>query len=76
MMTIAACFLLLGGILQTAAQPPALAMVYGGRIISGFGVGMVSNLTPVYVAETAPKELRGLLMSLFEMFLVSGGLLA
>ncbi|KAH6681817.1 general substrate transporter [Halenospora varia] len=76
MMTIAAFFLLLGGILQTAAQPPALAMIYGGRVISGFGVGMVSNLTPVYVAETAPKELRGFLMSLFELFLVCGGLLA
>jgi MFS family permease len=76
MMTIAAFFLLLGGILQTAAQPPSLSMIYGGRVISGFGVGMISNLTPVYVAETAPKELRGLLMSFYEMFLVTGGLLA
>ncbi|RFU26579.1 hypothetical protein B7463_g9769, partial [Scytalidium lignicola] len=76
MMAIAASFMILGGILQTAAQPPSLSMIYGGRVISGFGVGMVSNLTPVYVAETAPKELRGMLMSLFEMFLVSGGLLA
>lgn len=75
-MTIAASFMIVGGILQTAAQPPHLSMIYGGRVISGFGVGMVSNLTPVYVAETAPKELRGFLMSLFEMFLVSGGLLA
>lgn len=75
-MTIAAAFLMLGGILQTAAQPPSLSMIYAGRIISGFGVGMVSNLTPVFVAETAPKELRGFLMGLFEMFLVSGGLLA
>lgn len=76
MMAIAAFFMIVGGILQTAAQPPALSMIYGGRILSGFGVGMVSNLTPVYVAETAPKELRGMLMSLFEMFLVCGGLLA
>ncbi|KUJ19032.1 general substrate transporter [Mollisia scopiformis] len=74
--SVAACFLLLGGILQTAAQPLRLSMIYGGRVISGFGVGMVSNLVPLYVAETSPKELRGLLMSLFEMFLVSGGLLA
>lgn len=72
MMTIAALFMLLGGILQTAAQPPHLSMIYGGRVISGFGVGMVSNLTPIYVAETAPKEYRGFLGSLFEMFLVSG----
>jgi sugar porter (SP) family MFS transporter len=76
MMAVAAFLMIVGGILQTAAQPPALSMIYGGRIISGFGVGMVSNLTPVYVAETAPKELRGMLMSLFEMFLVCGGLLA
>ncbi|CZR61664.1 probable high-affinity glucose transporter [Phialocephala subalpina] len=76
MMTLAACFLLLGGILQTTAQSPKLAMIYSGRVISGFGVGMVSNMTPLYVAETAPKQLRGLLMSLFELFLVSGGLLA
>lgn len=76
MMTIAAAFLMLGGVLQTATPPPKLAMMYAGRVISGFGVGMVSNLTPVYVAETSPKELRGLLMSLFEMFLVSGGFLA
>ncbi|KAI9647783.1 hypothetical protein NHQ30_004171 [Ciborinia camelliae] len=75
-MTIAACFLMIGGILQTAAQPPSLSMIYAGRVISGFGVGMVSNLTPVFVAETAPKELRGFLMGLFEMFLVCGGLLA
>ncbi|KAF7954508.1 hypothetical protein EAE96_005629 [Botrytis aclada] len=75
-MTIAAAFFMLGGILQTAAQPPSLSMIYAGRVIAGFGVGMVSNLTPVLVAETAPKELRGFLMGLFEMFLVSGGLLA
>ncbi|TVY86777.1 putative quinate permease [Lachnellula willkommii] len=75
MMTIAALFMLLGGILQTDAQPPHPSMIYGGRVISGFGVGMVSNLTPIYVAETAPKEYRGFLGSLLEMFLVSGGLL-
>ncbi|TVY13504.1 putative quinate permease [Lachnellula arida] len=75
-MAIAALFMLIGGVLQTAAQPPHLSMIYGGRVISGFGVGMVSNLAPIYVAETAPKEYRGFLGSLFEMFLVSGGLLA
>jgi MFS family permease len=67
-MSIAAFLMIVGGVLQTAAQPPALSLIYGGRVVSGFGVGMVSNLTPVYVAETAPRELRGLLMSLFEMF--------
>ena len=37
---------------------------------------MVGNFTPVYLAEIAPKQLRGLLMAFFETFLVVGGLLA
>lgn len=51
-------------------------MIYGGRVLAGFGVGIISNTAPVYVAECAPKELRGLMMSIFEMFLVSGGMLS
>ncbi|KAK5119140.1 hypothetical protein LTR85_007754 [Meristemomyces frigidus] len=75
-LALASLFLLLGGILQVAANAPSLSMLYGGRVISGFGVGIVSVLVPVYVAECSPKELRGLLMGLFEMFLVSGGVLS
>jgi MFS family permease len=37
---------------------------------------MVGSLVPLYVAETTPQALRGFLMSFFELFLVSGGLLA
>jgi MFS family permease len=75
-MTIAACFMLIGGILQTFAQPPSISMIYGGRVISGCGVGIVSSLTPMYIAETAPKQLRGLLMSFTELSLVSGSMVA
>ncbi|KAN0101383.1 general substrate transporter [Hyaloscypha variabilis] len=74
--TIAACFMLLGGTLQTSAQPPHISMIYGGRVISGFGVGIVSSLTPMYIAETAPKQLRGLLMSFTELSLVVGSMVA
>jgi len=74
--TIAACFMLLGGTLQTSAQPPHISMIYGGRVISGFGVGIVSSLTPMYIAETAPKQLRGLLMSFTELSLVVGSMIA
>jgi MFS family permease len=75
-MRIAAFFMLLGGTLQTAAQPPSISMIYGGRVISGFGVGIVSSLSPMYIAETAPKQLRGLLMSFNEMSLVIGSMIA
>ncbi|KAG4437575.1 hypothetical protein IFR05_006962 [Cadophora sp. M221] len=72
----AGIFFLLGGILQTAAQPPSLAMIYAGRVLAGFGVGVVSTTAPIYVAECSPKKWRGVMMGAFEMFLVSGGMLA
>lgn len=75
-LSLAGSLLLLGGILQVAAQAPSLAMIYAGRVLCGFGIGIISNLSPVYIAECAPKEYRGLMMGMFEMFLVSGGLLS
>ncbi|KAI1388128.1 general substrate transporter [Hypoxylon trugodes] len=76
LLSIAGLLFLLGGILQVAASGPTLGMIYGGRIVAGLGVGIISNVAPVFVAECAPKEFRGVMMSLFEMFLVSGGMLA
>ncbi|KAK6069854.1 sugar transporter [Seiridium cupressi] len=76
LLAVAGSFFLLGGILQVAASGPTLALIYAGRVIAGLGVGMISNVAPVFVAEAAPKHLRGIMMSLFEMFLVSGGMLA
>ncbi|KAK0102140.1 hypothetical protein ONS96_006104 [Cadophora gregata f. sp. sojae] len=62
LLLIAGCFFLVGGILQTAAQPPSLSMIYGGRVLAGFGVGVVSTTAPVFVAECSPKKLRGIMM--------------
>lgn len=76
LLAIAGAFFLLGGTLQTGATYPDLGMIYSGRVIAGLGVGMISNTAPVFVAECAPAHLRGLMMSAFELFLVSGGMLA
>ncbi|KAL4898681.1 general substrate transporter [Aspergillus ambiguus] len=76
LLSISACFLVIGGTIQTAAQPPSMSWIYGGRVIAGFGIGMVSTIVPNYVAECSPKQYRGLLMGFFEMFLVTGGVLA
>lgn len=59
----ALCFLL-GGVLQVAASGPGLGMIYGGRVVAGLGVGVIANVAPVFVAECAPKHLRGLMVSL------------
>ncbi|KAI2617974.1 general substrate transporter [Hypomontagnella submonticulosa] len=76
LLAVASFLFLLGGILQVAASGPTLGMIYAGRVIAGLGVGLISNVAPVFVAECSPKELRGVNMALFEMFLVSGGMLA
>lgn len=46
------------------------------RILGGVAIGMASNLSPLYIAEVAPAELRGRLVTLNQMTIVSGVLLA
>ncbi|CAK4086723.1 unnamed protein product [Aphanomyces euteiches] len=46
------------------------------RIIQGFGVGNSSFSIPIFGAEMAPKELRGMLSGFMQMTVVTGLLLA
>ncbi|KAH7921651.1 general substrate transporter [Leucogyrophana mollusca] len=43
-----------------------------GRAIGGFGVGALSMLSPLYMAEISPPELRGSLMALEQLAIVFG----
>ncbi len=49
--------------------------VGAGRLLYGLGVGLAMHAAPAYVAETAPSNVRGLLISLKEGFIVFGILL-
>jgi SP family xylose:H+ symportor-like MFS transporter len=42
------------------------------RIIGGIGIGLASILSPMYIAETAPPEKRGRLVSLNQFAIISG----
>lgn len=46
------------------------------RIIGGIGIGIASNLSPMYIAEIAPSESRGKFVSINQLMLVVGILLA
>ena len=46
------------------------------RIIGGFGIGVVSIVSPVYISEVAPAEKRGTLVSLYQLAVTIGFLLA
>ncbi|GMJ09833.1 tonoplast monosaccharide transporter2 [Hibiscus trionum] len=43
---------------------PNVYILLLGRLLDGFGVGLAVTLVPVYISETAPAEIRGLLNTL------------
>ena len=46
------------------------------RMIGGFGIGIVSIVSPVYISEVSPAEVRGTMVSLYQLFITIGFLLA
>jgi len=46
------------------------------RLIGGVGIGLASPLSPMYIAETSPAEIRGKLVSMNQMTIVLGILAA
>ncbi|MFC0141652.1 sugar porter family MFS transporter [Erwinia mallotivora] len=42
------------------------------RMIGGLAVGMASAVTPLYIAEVSPKDLRGRMLGMQQMLMVSG----
>jgi len=63
-----------GAILCAAAQSPL--MLVTGRIIVGLGIGLSSSTVPVYISEVAPADARGWQVSLFQLAITVGILLA
>jgi sugar porter (SP) family MFS transporter len=51
-------------------------MLVAGRIIVGLGIGLSSGTVPVYISEVAPAESRGWTVSLFQLAITVGILLA
>lgn len=59
-----------------AALPRTLAEFVTARIVGGLAIGAASVLAPLYIAEVAPARDRGRLVSLNQMAIVTGILLA
>lgn len=52
---------------------PNVYVLLLARLLDGFGIGLAVTLVPVYISETAPSEIRGLLNTL-PQFTGSGGM--
>ncbi|KAL0314686.1 UNVERIFIED_CONTAM: Sugar transporter ERD6-like 6 [Sesamum angustifolium] len=52
------------------------SFLYMGRLLEGFGVGIISFTVPVYIAEIAPQNLRGGLGSVNQLSVTIGIMLA
>jgi SP family galactose:H+ symporter-like MFS transporter len=63
-----------GAVICASATSPGMLIV--GRIIVGLGIGLSSGTVPVYISEVSPADARGWTVSLFQLAITIGILLA
>ncbi|KIX08546.1 uncharacterized protein Z518_03202 [Rhinocladiella mackenziei CBS 650.93] len=68
-------FAFIGGLLQ-AFSYGSLVCFYIGRFVEGLGLGGATMLAPTYVAENAPRGIRGLLVGFYQLFETMGAMIA
>ena len=54
----------------------SVPLLIAARLIGGIGVGIASMICPMYIAEISPPKIRGALVSLNQIAIVSGMVLA
>ncbi|KAI0529479.1 hypothetical protein KFK09_002029 [Dendrobium nobile] len=69
-MRISAAFCIIGWLSVLLAKNAL--MLYFGRFASGYGIGVLSYVVPVFIAEIAPKNLRGGLTTLNQLLICVG----
>ncbi|QIV95931.1 SP family galactose:H+ symporter-like MFS transporter [Allofrancisella inopinata] len=68
---LVAGFSFLIGALVSSLLPP-IEILTACRFTLGFGVGLASFATPLYLAETAPTKVRGAMSTLFQLMITFG----
>lgn len=63
-----------GAMIEAFAPGPPVLVV--GRLVVGFGVGVASVAAPLYAAEMAPAHVRGRFVSLYQLAITIGILIA
>ncbi|WP_400153753.1 sugar porter family MFS transporter [Candidatus Methanomassiliicoccus intestinalis] len=58
------------------AASPDVYLFFAGRFIIGTGIGVASFISPMYISEVAPKSIRGAMVSLNQLMVTVGILVA
>lgn len=74
-MLVGASFLFLISAIGTGATSSFSWFIFY-RIVGGLGIGIASNISPIYIAEVAPAHIRGKFVSLNQLTIVLGILMA
>ncbi|MCK4608362.1 MAG: sugar porter family MFS transporter [Gammaproteobacteria bacterium] len=74
MLTVSAVVFISGIIVLVSSH--SFAGVLTGRLIEGVGVGVITMIVPLYLAESAPASVRGSGVTAFQLFLTLGILVA
>jgi SP family arabinose:H+ symporter-like MFS transporter len=59
-----------------SALAPNLTLVVMARIAGGLAVGAASIVAPMYISEISPAKYRGSLVSMYQLFIVTGILIS
>ncbi|QFU82077.1 sugar porter family MFS transporter [Natronorubrum aibiense] len=71
---IGAVVFFVGSLIMAIA--PTVEVLIVGRIVDGIGVGFASVVGPLYISEISPPKIRGSLVSLNQLTITSGILIA
>ncbi|KAJ6771061.1 hypothetical protein OIU74_017494 [Salix koriyanagi] len=69
-MRLSACICITGWLAVFFSTGPS--SLDAGRILTGYGIGVFSYVVPIFIAEIAPKNLRGGLTTLNQLMIVTG----
>ncbi|EEP77642.1 hypothetical protein UREG_02491 [Uncinocarpus reesii 1704] len=64
--------LAVGIIVQVTSESPKWYQIVIGRWVAGLGVGALSLLVPLYQGESAPRHIRGAMISTYQLFITLG----
>lgn len=73
---IIGCLVFCVGCILEIASTNQLVLFVMGRLVCGFGVGFISAVVLLYMAEVAPRRVRGALVSGYQFCITLGILLA